>query len=141
MNYEETAFSDDENKAADGKGDKAKKPEVTKEIKDGAVVASVSEPFVQEESVSAPAAKKSKPQAVKSAAPPKKEEKKLEDLKVEQKKSSEPVDLKAKKDKTDSYSDDWGETDINHINLEDKGDKRKSVESKKDDKAPPAEQK
>ena len=44
--------------------------------------------------------------------------------------------MKAKKDKTDSYSDDWGDNDLN---LEDKGDKRKSVESKKDDKAPPAE--
>ena len=135
VNYEETALSDDEK---DGKNDKAKKPEVTKEIKDGAVVASVSEPIIQEESVSAPAAKKSKPQAVKSAAPPKKEDKKVEDLKVEKKKSSEVTDLKAKKDKTDSYSDDWGDTDLN---LEDKGDKKKSVESKKDDKAPPAEQK
>lgn len=135
MNYENTSYSDDENKAADGKGDKAKKPEVTKEIKNGAVVEA---PIMQEESVSAPAAKKSKPQAVKSAAPPKKEEVKIDDIKLELKKSSDPVDLKAKKDKTDSYSDDWGDSDLN---LEDKGEKRKSVESKKNDKAPPAQQK
>jgi len=74
VNYENTSYSDEENngKAADGKGDKAKKPEVTKEINGNSIV--TKEPLIPEpveESVSAPAAKKSKPQAVKSAAPPK----------------------------------------------------------------------
>lgn len=39
VEYENTPYSDDEDKPADGKGGKAKKPEVTKEIKDGAIVA------------------------------------------------------------------------------------------------------
>lgn len=60
VEYENTPYSDEENdgKAA-GKGDKSKKPEVTKEVNGKNNV--IKEPELVEESVSAPAAKKSKP--------------------------------------------------------------------------------
>lgn len=78
----------------------------------------------EEEIVSMPAAKKSKSEAVRSAAPPKKapNEKKVEELKLDDKKQSSKEKEeapKAKKEKTDSYSDDWGDNDLE---LEDKGD-------------------
>lgn len=78
----------------------------------------------EEEIVSMPAAKKNKPEAVRSAAPPKKAptvETKVEELKLDDKKQSskEKDDKKAKKDKTDSYSDEWGADD--DLDLEDKG--------------------
>ena len=83
----------------------------------------------EEEVVSMPAAKKNKPEAVRSAAPPKKAPKvetkvetKVEELKLDDKKQSskEKDDKKApKKEKTDSYSDEWGADD--DLDLEDKG--------------------
>jgi hypothetical protein len=79
----------------------------------------------EEEVVSMPAAKKNKPEAVRSA-PPKKAppvEKKVEELKLEDKKQSskdKKEEIPApKKDKTDSYSDEWGADD--DLDLEDKG--------------------
>jgi len=86
---------------------------------------------VEEEEVvvSKAPAKKGKPEAVRSA-PPKKAapvEKKVEDLKLDDKKQSSK-DKKdapaAKKDKTDSYSDEWGDNDLD---LEDKGDKNNAL--------------
>lgn len=87
----------------------------------------------EEEIVSMPAAKKSKPEAVRSAPPKKAQnEIKVDPLKLDEKKQSskdkdDPQNVK--KEKTDSYSDDdWGD---NAIELEDKADKIDTV--KKDD--------
>ena len=68
-------------------------------------------------------AKKSKPEAVRSAPPKKKDDKKVEDLKKEEeeKKKAKEKEEKVKKEKSDSYSDEWGDNDFD---LEDKGDKK-----------------
>ena len=79
----------------------------------------------EEEVVSKAPAKKNKPEAVRSAAPPKKAapvEKKVEELKLDDKKQSskEKEEVKqVKKEKTESYSDEWGADD--DLDLEDKG--------------------
>ena len=109
LNYEKTSDSGDEKdgKEVDNKNNKG----VTKEIKNGNIVESKDAPAkpaaavdVVEEVVSKPGAKKSKPEPVRSAAPPKKDDKKDANKKEVKQKTEE------------SYSDDWGDNDNKNKN-------------------------
>lgn len=120
LNYEKTSDSGDEKdgKEADNKNNKG----VTKEIKNGNIVESkdsAAKPAaaieVLDEVQSKPAAKKSKPEPVRSAAPPKKDDK-----------AANKKDVKQKTE--ESYSDDWGDNDNKNKNPV------KPTESKKADK-------